>query len=66
MCGTRTKVTFHIEDLLWSSRDREQLVREVCPNILEESEAVAVLQRRNSGRVRVCHDQSRVGVTVVR
>ena len=56
----RTKVTFHIEDPLWSSRDQEQLVREVCPTTLEEFEAVAVLQRRNLGRVGVCHDQSGV------
>ena len=53
-------MTFYIEDPLWGSRDREQLVREVCPTILEESEAVAVLQRRNLGRVGVCHDQSGV------
>lgn len=59
-CGTRTKVKFHIEDPLWSSRDREQLVLEVCPTILEESETVVVLQRRNLGRVGVCHDQSGV------
>jgi len=53
-------VKFHIEDPLWSSRDREQLVLEVCPTILEESETVVVLQRRNLGRVGVCHDQSGV------
>jgi len=64
-CGTRTKVTFNIEDPLWSSCDRKQLVREVCPNILEGSEVVAVLQRSNLGQVGVCHDRSRVGVTVV-
>ena len=56
----RRKVTFNIEDPLWSSRDRDELVREICPMILEESEAVVVVQRRNSGRVGVCYDQSGV------
>ena len=58
--GTRTRVTFHIEDPLWSSRNREQFVREICPAILEESEAVVVMQRRNLAWVGVCHDQSGV------
>lgn len=56
--GTRTKVTFHIEDPLWSSRDREQLVREISPTILEESEVVAVVQKRNLSWAGACHDQS--------
>lgn len=55
-----TKVTFNIEDPLWSSRDQEELVREICPAILEESVAVEVIQRRNLGRVGVCYDQSGV------
>lgn len=58
--GTRAKVTFQIEDPLWGSRDRDQLVREFCPTILEESEAVVVVQRRNLAWVGVCHDQSGV------
>ena len=57
---TRAKVTFQIEDPLWSSRDRDQLVREIRPTILEESEAIVVVQRRNLGWVGVCHDQSGV------
>ena len=57
---TRRKVTFNIEDPLWSSRNRDELIREICPVILEESEAVVVVQRRNSGRVGVCYDQSGV------
>ena len=57
---SRRKVTFNIEDPLWSSRDRDELIREICPVILEESEAVVVVQRRNSGRVGVCYDQSGV------
>jgi len=55
---TRTKVTFNIEDPLWSSRDRDQLVREICPVILEESEGVVIVQKRNLAWVGVCHDQS--------
>ena len=57
---SKRKVTFNIEDPLWSSRNRDELVREICPVILEESEAVVVVQRRNSGRVGVCYDQSGV------
>lgn len=57
---SKRKVTFNIEDPLWSSRDRDELIREICPVILEESEAVVVVQRRNSGRVGVCYDQSGV------
>jgi len=49
--GTRAKATFNIEDPSWSSRDQEQLVREICPLILEESEAVAVVQKRYLGWV---------------
>jgi len=51
--GTRAKVTFNIEDPLWSSRDREQLVREICPVVLEESEVVTVVQKRHLGWVGV-------------
>lgn len=57
---SKRKVTFNIEDPLWSSRDRDELVREISPVILEESESVVVVQRRNSGRVGVCYDQSGV------
>lgn len=53
-----TKVTFNIEDPLWSSRDREELVQEICPAIVAESKGVVVVQRRNLGRVGVCYDQS--------
>lgn len=52
----RAKVTFHIEDPLWSGRDQEQLVREICPTVLGESEDVMVVQRRNLGWVGACHD----------
>lgn len=44
---TGAKVTFNIGDPLWSSRDRDQLVREICPGLLEESEAVVIVQKRD-------------------
>lgn len=47
-------MTFNIEDPLWSCRDREELVRAICPAILEESEAVVIVQRRNLSGVGVC------------
>lgn len=55
---TKVKLTLNIEDPLWSNRDRDQLVREICPAILEESEGIVIVQKRNFGWVGVCHDQS--------
>jgi hypothetical protein len=57
---TRVKATFNIEDPLWSSRNREELVQVICPAILEESEVVVVAQKRNLGWGSVCHDQAGV------
>ena len=54
---SRTGVTFDIKDPSWGSQD---LVLEICPSILEESEPAVVVQRRNFGRVGACYDQSGV------
>lgn len=60
----RPRIAFNIEDPLWSSRDRDELVREICPVILQESETVVVVQKRRLGRVGVCPDQFGAGLSV--
>ena len=56
---SRTKMTFNIEDPLWSSWGREELIREIIPVVFKGSKAIIVAQRRNLSHLGlVCYDRS--------